>query len=117
VYPSAGAFAAIAAPIVPPAPPRFSITNCWPSICESLAVSGRATVSVPPPGGNGTITLTGLLGQSCASAGMPASIISANATRAAFVVFIWGRPESRSKVQHNRAARAVATRGRGPLVD
>src|SRR5687767_5329842 len=28
-----------------------------------------------------------------------------------------GRPESRSKVQHNRAARAVATRGREPLVD
>src|SRR6187549_2361645 len=53
--------------MVPPAPPRLSITTCWPRISESFAASGRATVSVPPPGGNGTIILIGLLGQSWAA--------------------------------------------------
>jgi hypothetical protein len=37
-------------------------------MCESFAESGRATVSVPPPGGNGTTTRTGFDGQSCAAA-------------------------------------------------
>src|SRR3954469_2385836 len=31
-------------------------------------VSGRAKASVPPPAGNGTITVTGFSGQACATA-------------------------------------------------
>src|SRR5688572_2701601 len=58
------------------------MTTCCPRTCESLAASGRATVSVPPPGGNGTIIFTGLSGHPCASAGNAASTTDARARRA-----------------------------------
>jgi hypothetical protein len=37
--------------------------NCCPVALVSACIKGRAKASVPPPGGNGTSTLTGLLGQ------------------------------------------------------
>src|SRR5262245_56154262 len=40
------------------APPLLSITTCWPHVSESRAERMRAIASAPPPGGNGTITLT-----------------------------------------------------------
>jgi Na+-transporting NADH:ubiquinone oxidoreductase subunit NqrB len=48
--------------IVPPAPPRFSVTNCCPRPSLSFASRIRLTVSAPPPAGYGTITLTGRAG-------------------------------------------------------
>src|SRR5450759_4652304 len=36
--------------MVPPAPPRFSMTNCWPSMSPALAYKIRAVVSAPPAG-------------------------------------------------------------------
>src|SRR5687768_7790625 len=49
-------------PTAPPAPVRFTTTTgCFSafSICEA---SGRPTISATPPGGNGTIIVTGLDG-------------------------------------------------------
>jgi len=45
-------------PILPPAPPMFSMKNCMPSRSESFCTRMRPTISVAPPGGNGTMTLT-----------------------------------------------------------
>src|SRR6185503_2870030 len=68
VYPSGAARAASAAPTPPPAPPRFSITTCWPQICESFSPRSRAEMSVAPPGGKGTMKRTGFCGHDCACA-------------------------------------------------
>src|SRR6267143_5161544 len=53
---------------MPAAPLRFSITTDLPHLSVSLAATVRAEISVPPPGGNGTIKVTGLAGYGCASA-------------------------------------------------
>src|SRR3954469_24817424 len=42
--------------------------NGWPRISAILGVTVRATMSVPPPGGNGTMTRIGLDGKACANA-------------------------------------------------
>src|SRR6185436_9437591 len=60
---SGAARAASVAPRLPPAPPRFSITTCWPQIWDSFSPSSRAEMSVAPPGGNGTMKRTGRCGQ------------------------------------------------------
>src|SRR5262249_22177863 len=67
-YPSGSAFATTAAPRLVPAPGLFSTTACWPQMRESRSVVRRATVSVEPPGANGTTTRTGRVGQSSALA-------------------------------------------------
>ena len=55
------ALATYADPMLPPAPPRFSTTNGWPSpSCRPFA-TGRAAMSDGPPAGHGTTTVTGLL--------------------------------------------------------
>src|SRR5882672_11463559 len=68
VLPSGLAFATTSVPITPPAPPRFSTTTDCPHFCESFAATVRAVISVPPPGANGTMKVTGLAGYGCASA-------------------------------------------------
>src|SRR4051812_14388674 len=57
-------------PIMPPAPPRFSTTNCWPSAWLSASAQGRAMMSLAPPGAYGTTSLTGRAGHAgpCADA-------------------------------------------------
>src|SRR3954469_11981571 len=58
----------LAGPSVPAAPGRFSITIDWPR-CFSVAVaSARIAMSVEPPGGHGTISVTGRVGNCCACA-------------------------------------------------
>src|SRR5436309_5836956 len=54
--------------MLPPAPARLSMTKGWPRISAIFGVTVRATMSVPPPGGNGTMTRIGLDGKVCASA-------------------------------------------------
>ena len=62
VYPSGAAFATRSDPMLPPAPPRLSITNGFPSSsCRPFAI-GRAAISDGPPGGQGTIIVTDLDG-------------------------------------------------------
>src|SRR5678815_3857127 len=60
--------------MVPPAPPRLSMTNCCPNASLSLANRMRLTVSAPPPAGYGTITLTGRVGHSACAEAVPAAM-------------------------------------------
>src|SRR5258708_10671424 len=59
----------------------FSMITARPSSSPSCAASGRAKVSVPPPGANGLMTRTGFCGQSCASAALPVSAAMKNDAR------------------------------------
>jgi hypothetical protein len=47
---------------VPPAPPRLSITICWPSVSLILSATLRAAVLALPPGANGTTSVIGRVG-------------------------------------------------------
>src|SRR5262245_22340211 len=49
--------------MLPPAPPTFSITIGWPSVSRIRSAMMRAAASVDPPGGNGTIRLSGREGK------------------------------------------------------
>src|SRR5215510_15510420 len=51
--------------MLPPAPGLFSTTTCWPHISESRAPTMRPIPSMPPPGVNGTTSLTKRVGQAC----------------------------------------------------
>src|SRR5262252_3805296 len=57
------------------------MTNWRPRFLVSTAVSGRANASVPPPAGNGTISMTGLLGHVCALTAPPPNAATAAAAR------------------------------------
>ena len=54
--------------MLPPAPPRFSITTFWPSAAPSSSPSARAMTSGEPPAANGTTSVIGFVGQDCACA-------------------------------------------------
>jgi hypothetical protein len=78
VWPSGAARATASAPILPPAPGRFSIT----SACLNAAWKGPSTMRMIwslLAGGKAEITVTGLLGQPCATAGPPAAALNASA--------------------------------------
>src|ERR1044071_616098 len=64
VCPSGGDLAATAAPTTLAPPGLLSTITCQPVWSVSLAWMMRATGSVEPPGGKGTMILTGPLGQS-----------------------------------------------------
>ena len=49
--------------MVAPAPGWLSTTRVCPSFGDSFSEKPRVTVSTPPPGGYGAITLMGLAGQ------------------------------------------------------
>src|SRR5262245_33620755 len=69
--------------MLPPAPPRFSTMNCWPRLSVSFCASGRAIVSLPPPGGYGTTMRTGLAGYVCAAALPPKQAMTKKTTNEA----------------------------------
>src|SRR5712691_5010444 len=81
VWPSGSDFATTAAPMVPPAPGRFSMTMGCPSWGESLSVTVRAMMSVPLPGVNGTTILIGFAGHACAHAADCAAQSSPSTTK------------------------------------
>ncbi len=69
MWPSGGLLAIARVATVPPAPPRFSTTTCWPSVLLIRSATSRASASLPPPAGNGTTSVIGRDGcQSCAAA-------------------------------------------------
>src|SRR5688572_13550911 len=68
VVPSGADLATALAPIVPPAPGRFSTVTVWPHISPSFCPTVRARMSVALPAVNGTMIFTGLVGYSCADA-------------------------------------------------
>jgi hypothetical protein len=77
VWPSGAARLTPVAPIVPVAPGLFSTTNGCPNFSCSLGAIARASVSVDPPGGNGTTIVTGLVGQASAWVESASDIASA----------------------------------------
>jgi len=50
------------APIVPPAPPRFSTTTDCPIVSLIFSATMRATSETLPPGGNGETSMIGRVG-------------------------------------------------------
>src|ERR1700754_3815713 len=64
--------------MVPPAPPKFSITIVWPRTSPNRAPKMRATVSEALPAANGTIIETGRSGQFCAGAAVAVSAARAS---------------------------------------
>src|SRR5690606_30595518 len=64
-------------PMPPPAPARFSTTTGCPRLRLIASATGRPTVSATPPGGKGTIIVTGRDGQVSAAPAI---------TRTSFVV-------------------------------
>jgi hypothetical protein len=59
VYPSGAARATRPVPMLPVAPPTFSMMMVWPSAVRMPSAIRRPTTSVSPPGGNGTIIVIG----------------------------------------------------------
>ena len=78
--PSGVALATALVAIAPEAPGRFSTSTGWPSRSESLGWMMRATVSLPPPGAKGTMSVTGRVGNACAKA---APVAAPNAAKSA----------------------------------
>src|SRR5262245_7214902 len=87
VEPSGSAFATCLAPSAPAAPARFSTITGWPSRRGSCWLTMRAATSTGPPGGNGTIILSGRAGRDCADAAAPSEMsrTAANANRLAII--------------------------------
>src|SRR5215218_6851310 len=76
----------MSAPIEPAAPPLFSTMTVWPHLAPSFWATMRAPVSVPPPGGNGTIIVTAWDGNApCANAALQATA-AASEKRMRFMV-------------------------------
>src|SRR5262245_1700818 len=69
VMPSGSDFATASAPILPPAPMRFSTTTGWPIRSDRCCPTRRASVSPDPPGPNGAMNLIGLAGSDCDTTG------------------------------------------------
>src|SRR2546422_6414377 len=68
VWPSGMDLATASTPMTVAAPGLFSMMTACPRRGPRRSAIRRATVSVAPPGGNGTISLRGLLGQLWAEA-------------------------------------------------
>ena len=68
VRPSGADLATASAPNQPPAPPRLSITTTDLSPSPNICANGRATISVGPPAGKGTISRICLPAIDCAAA-------------------------------------------------
>ena len=66
-------------PMLPPAPLRLSTTTCCFHASVSLCPTRRATSSVGPIGGNGTINRIGRDGYCCPAAGDEKRAIADNA--------------------------------------
>src|ERR1044072_9122830 len=94
VWPSGGDLAATEAPTTLAPPRLLSTITCQPGWSTSLAWRMRATGSVEPPGGQGTMILIGPLGQSPACARFCA-LTMAGAPKAAAGVAISPAPPRR----------------------
>ena len=79
----------------PSAPGLFSTTKVMPSDFLSSSANTRATISVVPPGANGTIILATLFEfHSCAREGAPASTSEVNATITDVIALMTPLPDS-----------------------
>src|SRR4051812_18353639 len=76
---SGGALATASVAVMPLAPGRLSTMTGWPNAFSRLGWIRRATVSLSPPGANGTTMRTGWSGQVCARACVAAARLASNA--------------------------------------
>src|SRR5688572_14321839 len=74
--------------MIVPAPGRLSTTTCCPQLSVNFCPKSRASVSLPPPGGYGTMSRTGRAGYA------PADSFAAGAAYAA------AAPSARATVSH-----------------
>src|SRR6218665_100574 len=83
VWPSCGALSAVCTPMKPLPPGLFSTVTGWPASSPMLLAKSRAVMSVPLPGGNGTMKRIGRDGKAgvCANDGMPARPASCSQRR------------------------------------
>src|SRR5262245_53492647 len=91
--------------MVPPAPPRFSTTSGWPSGFSSFCARMRATMSVDPPGGKGTMTRIGLAGQLCPYAEHAANANAHAATMQCSSLIFYPPPRPSYSVRYWRSQR------------
>src|SRR5258708_25749765 len=80
--------------MLPPAPARFSTTNCWPRLSLSFTPTILAMMSTGPPGAKGTMTRTGLLGHAWAWQA-PANAHAASATESLLLISVILSPPMR----------------------
>src|SRR5512137_1484392 len=74
--------------MAPVAPAWFSTTKVWPRLVVILLAIVRAMVSVDPPGGNGTTTVTGFSGKAATAGAAAATVATAPRTSARRTLFI-----------------------------
>src|SRR6185436_9962765 len=91
VYPSGADLAAASTPMLPPAPGLLSTTTVHLFISVSFCATTRDMMSVPPAGGNGTISLIGLLGYSCATAAADSRKRATGSRRRSMGILKWGQ--------------------------
>ena len=82
VVPSGSACAARSAPMLPPAPVFCSMMIGWPHFACSLSAAMRASTSLMPPAGNGTMNFTVPLGWNAPCACAAPGSAEASARRA-----------------------------------
>src|SRR3954470_14562945 len=85
-YPSGGAFATRAAPIMPPAPPALWTITCGPKSSPRRGVKTRIRPSLPPPAARGIAIVMGRLGQSWAAPGTDVATSAAKAEMARLTI-------------------------------
>src|SRR5262249_43528433 len=88
---------------MPPAPPTFSTTTCWPSSSLMRCAMMRPMVSCGPPAANGMTIVTGRVGKSWALAGpISASAAAAAANSIFFIFFIVSSTKTPDPLRHAR---------------
>src|SRR5262245_25582361 len=104
---------------MPPAPPTFSITTCWPSVSLMRCATTRPIVSCGPPAANGMIMVTGRVGYSCALADPANATKLTSADPTTFLIMdtsVYGRTlrldAARSRVRTPGAVSQSRTDGR-----
>src|SRR5512137_348005 len=104
--------------MAPVAPAWFSTTNDWPRLADILLAIVRAMVSVEPPGGNGTTTVTGFSGKAANVGATPATVATAPTARARRMVFIVspGRLRGGGRRSCQRRERRITRRLGAPVV-
>src|SRR6218665_1045663 len=115
VSPSGAALAALPRPRLPPAPGRLSTTTLQRFCSAIFCATVRAIMSVPPPGGNGTIRRIGLAGEARCASGLPAGRAASTSASQAAAHRCNGR-NGRSRGEGGEGAENAAAEGRGGMV-
>src|SRR5574341_754003 len=106
----------VSAPMVPPPPARLSTTTVCPKASLSFCPMLRAMMSVPPPGANGTTSLTGRTGYFCCASIAPAATSSASPPPAKTAYLLMKSP-GEAPSRSLKPSRALTRKKRQQLLD